>query len=208
MAIKGLTGPSSTALVISECQNGMTNPDYATNGPLVEQVTRRKMIPAIAALAAALRPLGVPVFHVTVAAMPGYRGWQVNSVLTGVFRKRPLIEGNVEVEVHPELTPVAGDFVVARHRGITAFHGTELEYLLRNLGVQTVVLTGVSVNVALTGSTIEAVNRGFDVVMPSDCVAGATDETHDFVLTNILPLLATITTSQQLVAELSAGSAP
>jgi nicotinamidase-related amidase len=203
MTIRGLTSAASTAIVISECQNGMTNPDYATNKPLVDQVTKRRTIENIAALAARLRPLGVPIVHITVAAYPDYRGWAANSLLTAVFTKRPLVVGNPEVEIHPLLTPDPRDFLISRHRGLTSFHGTELEYLLRNLGVKTVIMTGVSVNVAVTGSALEAVNRGFSVVVPRDCVAGATDETHDFMLDNIIRLLATVTTSDEIVTQLA-----
>lgn len=182
----------------------MTNPEFATNKPLVEQVTKRRTIENIAVLAERLRPLGVPVVHVTVQAYSDFRGWTPNSLLTGVFTKRPLVVGNPAVDIHPLLTPKPTDIVIERHRGITSFHGTELEPLLRNLGVTSVIMTGVSVNVAVTGSTIEAVNRGFTVAIPRDCVAGATDETHDFMLDNIVRLLATITTSDDIVAELGA----
>lgn len=204
MSIRGLGGLSSTALVISECQNGMTNSEFATNKPLVEQVTKRRTIENIAALAEQLRPLGVPVVHVTVKAYEDFRGWNANCLLAGVFTKRPLVVGHPSVDIHPLLTPEPTDFVVERHRGLTSFHGTELEPLLRNLGVTSVIMSGVSVNVAVTGSTIEAVNRGFSVVVPRDCVAGATDETHDFMLDNILRLLSTVTTSDEIVSELTA----
>lgn len=205
MTIRGLGTPWTTALVISECQNGMTNPEHATNKPLVEQVAKRRTIENIAGLAAALRPLGVPIVHCTVAAYPDYRGWNANSLLSGVFTKRPLVEGHPSVEIHPLLTPEPSDYRVHRHVGLTAFHATELDQLLRNLGVTSIIMTGVSVNVAVTGSSLEAVNRGFSVVIPQDCVAGATDETHDFMLANITRLLATITTKDDILAELTAA---
>ena len=61
------------------------------------------------------------------------------------------------------------------------FHGTELDQLLRNLGVRTVVATGVSVNVGITGLTIEAVNCGYQVVIPREAVTGTPDEYVDAV---------------------------
>ncbi|MBA4025340.1 MAG: cysteine hydrolase [Gordonia sp.] len=184
----------------------MTNPAYATNTELVGQVVKRKTVENIAHLASEARALGIPVFHTTVAAYEHYHGWSANSLLTGVFRKRPLVVGNPAVDIHPLLTPTADDHVIERHRGITAFHGTELEYLLRNLGISSVIMTGVSANVAVNGSCIEAVNRGFTAVVPADCVSGATDETHDFMLENIIRLVATITTSSQLIEDLRGES--
>ncbi|MBF6472420.1 MULTISPECIES: cysteine hydrolase family protein [Nocardia] len=207
MTIKGLGTATNTALIISECQNGMTDPAHSTNDLLSGQVAKRNVIGNIDTLAAGLRRLGVPIFHVTFQGLTGFRGWAANSPLTASIRKRPLVEGHVSVRINPGITVDPDDIIVARHRGLTAFHGTELEYLLRNMGVQSVVVTGVSLNVALPGSVIEAVNRGFSVVVPRDCVSGATDETHDFVLTHMLPVLSTVTTSQQILTEFAMGDA-
>ena len=82
--------------------------------------------------------------------------------------------------------------------GITGFHGTELESILRGLGVQTLVLAGVSTNIALPGMSTEAVNRGFNVVIPEDCTAGGTAESHAFQIRNHLPFLATISDAQSV----------
>jgi nicotinamidase-related amidase len=71
--------------------------------------------------------------------------------------------------------------------------------VLRNLGVSTLVVTGVSVNVAVTNLVMEAVNRGFDVVVPRDAVCGIPADYADAVIDNTLSLLATITTVDELV---------
>ena len=70
------------------------------------------------------------------------------------------------------LAPRDGECVVTRFHGLTPFHGTELDQLLRNLGVRTVVATGVSVNIGILGLTIEAVNAGYQVVIPREAVTG------------------------------------
>src|SRR5262249_48821766 len=64
------------------------------------------------------------------------------------------------------------DVVAPRDHGLTAFHETGLDGRLRSAGVRTVVLTGVSINIAITGAAIDAVNRGYTAVIPTDCVAG------------------------------------
>jgi nicotinamidase-related amidase len=72
----------------------------------------------------------------------------------------------------PELGPDPRDVVAPRDHGLTIFHETGPRRRAAPRGDPTVVLTGVSVNIAITGAAIEAVNRGFTVVIPSDCVAG------------------------------------
>ena len=50
--------------------------------------------------------------------------------------------------------------------------GTQLDSMLRNLGVTTIVGVGVSVNIGMTNFAFDAVNRGYQFVMPTDAVAG------------------------------------
>lgn len=203
-AVRGLESGKRAALVISECQNGMTNPEYSTNAPLVEQVRSRGVLTHIAELAETFRAANLPVVHAVVTPFPGFTGWSRNSLLTTSLTKRPLTVGHPSVEINSAVAPHATDLVVSRHIGMTAFHGTELEGLLRNLDVDTVVLTGVSLNVAVLGSTIEAVNRGFQVVLPADAAAAATAEVGDFLLDNIYRLLATVTTTSEVMSTVSA----
>jgi nicotinamidase-related amidase len=61
--------------------------------------------------------------------------------------------------------------VFRREQGLTGFYATGLDPYLRNTGVTTVVVTGVSLNIAVLGTAIEAMNRGYTVVVPEDCVA-------------------------------------
>src|SRR5207249_2029610 len=79
---------------------------------------------------------------------PDGGGAVANCLLLAAARKgTPLLPGSSEQAVVAPLAPVDGDYVVTRFHGVTPFHGTELDALLRNLGVRTVVASGVSVNV-------------------------------------------------------------
>ena len=70
--------------------------------------------------------------------------------------------------------------------------------MLRNLGVQTVVLTGVSSNVAVPGLAVCAADLGYQAVIPEDCIAGASEEVHDFVVANLLPMYSTVTNLEEI----------
>ena len=82
------------------------------------------------------------------------------------------------------------------------FTGTTLDATLRGYGIDTVVLSGVSTNIALPGAATEAVALGYSVVLAEDCTAGATPETHQMQVTMHLPLLATITDAESVIASL------
>ncbi len=89
---------------------------------------------------------------------------------------------------------------------MSPFSGTSLDIWLRSMGVETVVATGVSVNLGVLGLAIEACNLGYQVVVPRDAVAGLPDAYADAVLDNTFPLISTLTTTEDLLA--AWGSAP
>ena len=194
--LHGLDKGQRAALLISECQRSMTDPRESAVAALNQQVHERSILPKIAALAQACREQGVPVMHCTIVALPGFKGFSVNCRLSRlIVQNGELVAGHPKAQIAEELTPQPGDIVSQRCHGMTAFHGTELESILRGLGIKTVILVGVSSNIALPGMCTEAVNRGFNVVIAEDCTAGGTAESHAFQVKNHLPFLATISDS-------------
>ena len=99
----------------------------------------------------------------------------------------------------PELGPEDSDVVLTRYHGLSPMGNTDLDAVLRNLGVTTIVATGVSVNIAITNLAFDLVNNGYQCVIPRDAVAGVPAEYADAVLENTLSLVATLTTSDELV---------
>jgi nicotinamidase-related amidase len=204
MAVRGLERGRRAALVINECQNGMVNPAESSNDGLAAQAGARGIVPRIARLAAAFRAAGAPVVYTTIVMRPDGAGTQANCLLLGSMKKKgAMVAGRKEAEIHPDLAPHPSDIVVQRVHGLTPFHGSELEPLLRERGVGSVVLAGVSTNIGIPGTALEAVNRGFTVVVAEDCTAGAWPEAHEFQVRHTLPLLATVASADDVAAALS-----
>jgi len=118
--------------------------------------------------------------------------------------KPRLVEGTWGVKVHEALTPEPQDFVLERTVGVDGSYGTQLYPVLRQLGRTTMLMTGVSTNLAVEGIVRASVNRGFDMIVIEDCCASYPDEWHRFSIDNIMPLLATVTTSDAALAALGA----
>lgn len=93
----------------------------------------------------------------------------------------------------------AGDIVVPRLHGMSPMHDTGLDPVLRNLGVSTIVAVGVSLNVAVPNLVMDAVNRGYSVVVPSDAVAGTPPDYGQAMLDHTIGYLAYLTTTEALV---------
>jgi nicotinamidase-related amidase len=192
--LPALLSPAHSALLLMECQEGVIGTG-AHLGRLAEAVARHGTVGRIARVLAAARRARVPVFHCLMAQRPDRAGSVANCRLLALGRKGPatLLPGSPPHAPVAPLAPQNGEWVVNRYHGLTPFHATELDQLLRNSGVRTVVATGVSVNVGILGLALEAVDAGYQVVIPRDAVAGTPDDYVDAVLQHTLGLLATIT---------------
>lgn len=208
MGIRGLDKGEQAALIINEGQNAMVDPAFGGNAGLAAEAERRGMVGKIAELARACRAAGVLVVHTTMVPRPDGVGTMTNCLLLGsLVKKGTVVAGSPAAEIHADLAPGDGDVVVARTHGLSPFHASELEPVLRSRGVSTVIVTGVSTNIGIPGACLEAVNRGFTAVVPEDCTSGAWAEAHEFQVTHTLPLLATVTTSAEIIDVLAGRTA-
>lgn len=199
--LEELVRPSHTALVTQECQRGVLG-DGGTFPALAESARARGMVTNIATALSAARAAGVSVVHCVMARRADNRGSSRNARLFVAAERSPsrLVQGTEQAELVPELGPDATDIVVPRLHGLSPMHGTELHAILHNLGTTTVVGVGVSLNVAIVNLAFDAVNLGYQVVVPRDAVAGTPIEYADAVLEHTISLIATITDVASLVA--------
>jgi nicotinamidase-related amidase len=198
--LSAVLDPSHTAIVTSEVQNGVVGKQSAL--PALADEARAAMVPNLARLLPVARAAGVQVVHCTAYRRADAKGANHNARLFAGVRKSPvgLEPGSFEVQVLDELGPEAEDIVLTRTHGLNPMGGTDLDPVLRNLGIRTIVPTGVSVNVAITNLVMDAVNAGYDVVLPRDAVCGLPREYADSVIDNTLALLAALVTTDDLIA--------
>jgi nicotinamidase-related amidase len=109
------------------------------------------------------------------------------------------LPGSDSVQPVPEIGPEPGDVVLPRYHGLSPMTGSPLDSLLHNEGVSTVVVVGVSLNVAIPNLVFDAVNRSYQVVVVSDAVAGIPVEYGEQVVAHTLAAIATVCTTDELV---------
>lgn len=196
-----LVEPAHTALVLQEVQNGVVGERSALPA-LAEAAAAVDLIGNCARLARAARAAGVPVFHCTAETREDMVGANRNARLFLGVKRSPvrLLPGSDAVRVPDAIGVDPGDVVLARYQGIGPMAGTQLDPMLRNGGVTTIVGVGVSVNVGVTNLAFDAVNHGYQVVIPRDAVAGFPPEYAQAVLDNTLHLVATLTTTDAVLA--------
>lgn len=198
--LAALLAPERTAIVTSEVQNGVVGEPSAL--PALAEAARAEMVPNLVRLLPVARKAGVQVVHCTAYRRHDGKGANTNARLFAGVRKSGvgLLPGSAAVELLAELGPEPEDLVLTRTHGLNPMGGTDLDAVLRNLGIRTIVPTGVSVNIAITNLVMDAVNAGYDVVLPRDAVAGLPKEYADAVIDNTLALLATVVTTDDLLA--------
>ncbi len=186
------------ALVTQECQNGAIGPG-ALWPALAEAAA--PILGNIERLARAARDARIPVLHCVVAKRPDLRGSNRNAPLyRAATRPGRLEAGTDATRLVAELDGEPTDIVLPRMHGISPMYRTGLDAALRNLGVDTIVACGVSVNVAIFSMTMDAVNAGYRVVIPRDAVAGVPSDYAASVVENSLSLLATVSTTDEIRA--------
>ncbi|CAJ1508777.1 cysteine hydrolase [[Mycobacterium] holstebronense] len=197
-ALADLVAPAHTALITQELQGAVVGPD-AGLAALADEA-RREALPNIIRLLPAARSAGVAVVHCLVHRRPDGLGSNHNARLFAAGRRAVRIDpGSAGATLLPEFGPEPSDLVLSRCHGLGPMGGTDLDAVLRNLGISTVVAVGVSLNVAIPNLVMDAVNAAYRVVVPRDAVAGVPAEYGAAIIDNTLSLLATITTTQELM---------
>jgi nicotinamidase-related amidase len=195
-----LVSPDHCALLVQEVQRGVVEPGSGLPA-LAEAASQVHLVEHAGSLLVAARRAGVAVVHCTAENLPGGFGMNRNARLFAAARKAGLenIPGSESVQPVADLGPEPTDIVLPRYHGLSPMSGSPLDPLLRNGGITTVVVIGVSVNIAIQNLVFDAVNRSYQVVVVSVAIAGVPQDYARQVIDHTLSLLATIVTTDQLV---------
>jgi nicotinamidase-related amidase len=196
-----LVAPSHTAILTQECQRGVVGEESAL--PQLAAVARSSgVVDNVARLVDAGRRAGAEIVHHVAMHRADMKGANHNARLFRAMERQggPQLVGSEMVEIAPPISVAASDIVSTRLHGLGPLAGTDVDAILRNLGCTTVVIVGVSSNVAIPNAVFDAVNLAYEVVIPRDAIAGYPAEYTDTIVDNSLSLVATITTTDELLA--------
>jgi nicotinamidase-related amidase len=198
--------PAQTALVVFECQEGLIGSKSHLPG-LAAAAQECGLVENVGGLLGTARSVGTQVYYCKVAKRADGAGNPFNTPLEIRLRAESpdAVAGPDMGEIVEPLAPLEGDVVVSREHGMTGFYESGLDAFLRNTGVRTVVLTGVSVNIGILGTAIEAVNRGYTVIVPTDCVAGDPPEYAEQALRYSIRNVAFLSTRAEIEAAWAAA---
>ncbi|MCF3144263.1 cysteine hydrolase [Streptomyces platensis] len=197
----GQLDPAATVLLTVECQRGVVGPDSAL--PELAEVARESgALANVARLVTAAHEAGVQVLHAVAERRPDGRGANHNARLFRAAERLPVqqLTGSAAVRIADPIPVSDDDLVVRRLHGLSPLAGTDVDALLRNFGCRTLIITGVSANVAIPNAAFDAVNLGYTAVVPADAIAGVPADYTPAIIRHTLALVATVTTTDEVLA--------
>jgi len=203
--LTALLDPKHTAVLTMELQNGIVV-EGGTLPALSEEVRRTGMLSVAGRVCAAAREVGIRVVHATAVSRADGAGGAENCKIFAIGAKQrqaghiPTLIGSHGAQLVDEIGQDPRDIEVPRIHGMSPFTGTSLDQILRNLGITTVVVMGVSVNLGVFGTAMTALDKGYQVVVVRDAVAGLPPEYAQAVLENSIAMIATVVTSADVLA--------
>jgi nicotinamidase-related amidase len=149
------------------------------------------------------------VVHAPISFANGYQEITNHpyGILKGVVDNNAFVKGTWGAEIVDGLTPGADDIVVEGKRGLDAFASTNLDFILRSKGVETIALGGFLTNCCVESTMRSAYERGYEVVTLTDCVAATSAEEHDNAITYDYPMFSKPMTSEEFAGTLGGGEA-
>lgn len=180
--------PAHTALVVIDVQNDLCLPAY---GPMIARLQR---------LLDAARAAGLFIVYIQNSVLPG-----LSNSPAEVARRQKLslpvevtVAGSAGEQIVAAISPKSGEVTVRKHR-LNAFAGSDLEMLLRNQGIETVVITGVATHGCVTGTSYAAQGLNYYVVVVEDCVDSWKQDLNDAALHVLRSTMNYVTSSDTLI---------
>ena len=158
--------PSKTAMIIVDMQN-----DFVAVGAPMETPAARAMVPRLAEALKLCRNTAIRVIYTAHAHRRDGRDMGLfDDMHPPIANRDALVDGTSGVEIYPDLAPMPGEHVIKKHR-YSGFFGTDLDIILREWGVDTVIISGTTTENCCQSTARDAMFRNYRVVFLSDATA-------------------------------------
>ena len=158
--------PKKTAMIVVDMQN-----DFVASGAAMETPAARAVVPKLADALKICRDAGIKVIYTAhVHRRDGSDMGLFDDMHPPIANRAALVDGTPGVDIYPELAPAPGEHVIKKHR-YSGFFGTDLDIILREWGVDTVIISGTTTENCCLATARDAMFRNYRVVFLSDATA-------------------------------------
>jgi biuret amidohydrolase len=218
-SIQFVVDPARTALLVIDMQYHDAHPDYGVGLTMREQAPiladyyfdrlKRVVVPSIQRLLDAFRRERLRVVHITLGAelddlgdLPPTARARSLQRYQATGRHTFYARSTREFEILPELAPRPNELVINKTT-LGAFNSTVLDRTLRNLGIETVVVTGVVTSVCVETTARDAVDRGYNVILVDDGCAAWDEDSHLATMRSFRRYFGRVTTGEEILAQIA-----
>ncbi|MFI9106520.1 isochorismatase family cysteine hydrolase [Streptomyces fildesensis] len=196
--------PAKTALVLIEYQNDFTSEGGALHNAVSGVMEKTGMLANTVALTRAARGAGVTIMHAPITFAAGYGELSPHpyGILKGVVEGSAFVKNTWGAAIVDDLAPIEGDIVIEGKRGLDTFASTNLDFILRNRAIDTIILGGFLTNCCVESTMRTGYESGFRVITVPDCVAATSQEEHENAITYDYPMFSLPMTSAEVIASL------
>ena len=197
--------PATTAVVLIEYQNEFTSDGGALHGAVAEVMDKTNMLANTKEVVAAARAAGATIMHAPITFAAGYNELSKHpyGILKGVVDGSAFVKGSWGAAIVDELTPQEGDIVIEGKRGLDTFASTNLDFILRNKGITTIVLGGFLTNCCVESTMRTGYENGYQVITLTDCTAATSVPEHENAISYDYPMFSKPMTAADVIQEFS-----
>ena len=198
--------PAKTALLLIEYQNEFTSEGGVLHGAVQGVMEKTGMLANTVALVDRARAAGVTIMHAPITFAPGYAELTRHpyGILKGVVDGQAFVKGSWGAAIVDDLAPAETDIVIEGKRGLDTFASTNLDFILRSKGIETLIISGFLTNCCVESTMRSAYENGYRVITLTDCTAATSQEEHDNALSFDFPMFSHPVESSAIEAALSA----
>ena len=158
--------PKKTAMIVVDMQN-----DFVAPGAVMETRAARAVVPKLTEALKICRDAEIKVIYTAhVHRRDGSDMGLFDDMHAPIAKRAALVDGTPGVDIYPELAPAPGEHVIKKHR-YSGFFGTDLDIILREWGVDTVIISGTTTENCCHATARDAMFRNYRVVFLSDATA-------------------------------------
>ena len=201
--------PKRTAVVLIEYQNDFTSEGGVLHDAVQGVMESTGMLDNTRRLVEAARAAGATIVHAPITFVQGYGELSQHpyGILKGVVDSTAFVKGEWGAEIVDSLAPQEGDVVVEGKRGLDTFATTNLDFILRARGIDTIALGGFLTNCCVESTMRSGYEKGYKVITLSDCVAATSAEEHDNAIKFDYPMFSEVMSSGAFTEELQGAMA-